>query len=116
MATPTKQIVDSFLDNQEEALNKNGHQNWHRLVLHDFNDGKQFEAVIHKHETWSEPSEFPEPAFRGVRGEGDIEKNRERAARRAKKKVRHACKSAQFDRMLTLTIRQPSLIVMCSKR
>ena len=47
-----------------------------------------------------------EPAFRGVRGEGDTAKNRERAARRAKKKVRHACKSAKFDRMLTLTTRQ----------
>ena len=106
MVTSNNQNVDIFLDNQEWSLNRNGHQNWHRVVLHDFNDGDQFEAVIHKHETWSEPSEFPEPAFRGVRGEGDIEKNRERAARRAKKKVRHACKSAKFDRMLTLTTRQ----------
>ena len=40
-----------------------------------------------------------------MRGEGDIEKNRLRATRRAKKKIRHACKSAQFDRMLTLTTR-----------
>lgn len=96
-------ISDCFLENQEEALHRNGHQNWYRLVLHDFNDGEQFEGLIHKYETWSEPSEFPEPAFRGVRGEGDIEKNRLRAARRARKKIRHACKSAQFDRMLTLT-------------
>lgn len=96
-------ILDCFKDNQDEALHKNGHQNWHRLVLNDFNNGKQFEGVIHKYETWSEPSEIPEPLFRGVRGEGDIEKNRERATRRAKKKIRHACLSAQFDRMLTLT-------------
>lgn len=41
-----------------------------------------------------------------MRGQGDFEKNRERATRRAKKKIRHACKSAQFDRMLTLTTRQ----------
>ena len=94
-----------FLENQEEALNKNGHQNWQRLVLLDFNNGEQFEAVIHKSESWSEPSEYPEPPFRGVRGEGDTEKNRERAARRAKKKIRLACKSAKFDRMLTLTMR-----------
>jgi len=94
-----------FLENQEEALHKNGHQNWKRLVLLDFNNGEQFEAVIHKHESWSEPSEYPEPPFRGVRGEGDAEKNRERAARRAKKKIRLACKSAKFDRMLTLTMR-----------
>ena len=96
-------VFDTFLDNQEEALHKNGHQDWYRLVLHDFNDGKQFEGLIHKCETWSELSEIPEPPFRGVRGEGDIEKNRARAARRAKKKIRHACKSAKFDRMLTLT-------------
>ena len=96
---------DCFRDNLFEALHKDGHQNWQRLVLHDFNDGRQFEAVIHKYETWSEPSAFPEPEFRGVRGQGDIEKNRERSARRAKKKIRHACKSAGFDRMLTLTTR-----------
>ncbi|MGC2457047.1 MAG: hypothetical protein WA435_03520 [Gallionellaceae bacterium] len=92
-------------DNLAEALFKDGHQNWHRLVLHDFNVGDQFEAVIHKYETWSEPSEVQEPAFRGLRGQGDIEENRARGARRAKKKIRHACKSAKFDRMLTLTSR-----------
>lgn len=94
-----------FRINQEEALNKDGHQNWHRVVVHDFNNGEQFEGVIHKYETWSEPSDEPEFDFRGVRGEGDIEKNRERAARRAKKRIRHSCKSARFDRMLTLTTR-----------
>ena len=97
--------LDCFLDNQEEALHKDGHQNWHRLVLHEFPNGNQFEAVIHNYETWSQPSDIPEPEFRGVRGEGDIERNRERAARRAKRKIRHSCKSARFDRMLTLTTR-----------
>jgi hypothetical protein len=94
-----------FRENQEEALNKNGHQNWLRLVMHQFGDSGQFEAVIHKYETWSELSEIPEPEFRGIRGQGDAEANRERAARRAKKRIRHACKSARFDRMLTLTTR-----------
>ena len=103
----THAAVDSiFLDNQEEALHKNGHENWQRVVLSDFTNTGQFEAVIHKYESWSEPSEIPEPLYRGVRGQGDIEKNRIRAARRAKKKIRIACKSAQFDRMLTLTMRQ----------
>lgn len=97
--------LDVFTDNRDEALNKDGHQNWYRLVLHDFCGGKQFEGLIHKYETWSEPSDDPMPEFRGTRGEGDLEKNRERAARRAKKKIRHSCKSAQFDRMLTLTTR-----------
>lgn len=95
-----------FLENQEETLNKDGHQNWHRLILHSFNDGLRYEAVIHKYETWSQPSDQPEPEYHGVRGEGDIEKNRERAARRAKRKIRFACKSAGFDRMVTLTTRQ----------
>ena len=98
-------VLDTYQDNLNEALHKDGHQNWYRLVLHDFNNGKQFEGVIHPHETWSEPSSIPEPEFRGVRGQGDIEENRKRATRRAKKKIRHACKSAQFDRMITLTTR-----------
>ena len=98
-------VVDCFLDNQEEALRKDGHPVWHRLVLHDFHDGKQYEGLIHKYETWSDCSDEPEPPFRGIRGKGDIELNRLRATRRAKKKIRHACKSAQFDRMLTLTTR-----------
>jgi|GEM_PF-2844388 len=109
----TSTIASEFFDaapifriNQVEALNKDGHQNWHRLILHSFNDGLRYEAVIHRYETWSQPSDEPEPEFHGVRGEGDIEKNRERAARRAKRKIRFACKSAGFDRMVTLTTRQ----------
>lgn len=104
-ASEVYDAAPTFRVNQDEALNKDGHQNWHRLVLHDFNNGEQFEGLIHKYESWSEPSDEPELDFRGVRGEGDIEKNRERAARRAKKRIRHACKSARFDRMLTLTTR-----------
>jgi len=102
----TSEVYDAgpiFRFNQQEALNKNGYQNGYRLVLHDFNNGEQYEGLIHKYETWSEPSDEPELEFRGVRGEGDIDKNRERATRRAKKKIRFACKSARFDRMLTLT-------------
>lgn len=104
-ASEVYDAAPTFRVNQDEALNKDGHQNWHRLVLHDFNNGEQFEGLIHKYESWSEPSDEPELDFRGVRGEGNIEKNRERAARRAKKRIRHACKSARFDRMLTLTTR-----------
>lgn len=108
LSFPTSDILSAgsiFHDNQSGALTKDGHQNWFRLVLHQFNDGKQFEAVIHNHEAWSQPPDIPEPEYRGVRGEGDKERNRERAARRAKKKIRLACKSARFDRMLTLTTR-----------
>ncbi len=94
-----------FLSNQDEALNKDGHQNWHRLIVHEFNDGTLCEAVIHKYETWSEPPTDADPLPRGVRGQGDLERNRERAARRAKKKIRFACKSGGFDLMVTLTTR-----------
>lgn len=94
--------LDIFQDNQEEALHKNGHQNWYRLVLNDLGQNHS-EAVIHPHETWSEPSAIPEPEFRGIRGEGDLEANRLRAARRAKRAIRFACKTAEFDRMITLT-------------
>ena len=69
-------------------LQRKWHQKWHRLVLSDFNDGHQFEGLIHEYETWSEPSELPEPIFLGVRGEGDIETSRVRAARREKRKIR----------------------------
>lgn len=108
-STTASEIFDAgpiFNLNQQEALSKDGHLTWHRLILNSFNGGLRYEAVIHKYETWSQPSDIPEPEFRGIRGEGDIEKNRERAARRGKKKIRFACKSAGFDRMVTLTTRQ----------
>ena len=94
--------LDIFQDNQEEALHKDGHQKWHRLILNDLGNNHS-EAIIHTHETWSQPSDIPEPVFNGVRGEGDFEASRARAARRAKRSIRHACKTADFDRMVTLT-------------
>lgn len=93
---------DCFLDNQEEALYRDGHQNWYKLILNDLGDNHS-EAVILPYESWSEPSNEPEPVYNGVRGEGDHEANRERAARRAKRSIRFACKTAEFDRMVTLT-------------
>lgn len=95
-------VIDVFKTNQEEALNKDGHQKWHRLVLNDLG-AKHSEAVIQQYETWSECPDPGQPAFRGLRGEGDREVNRIRAARRAKRSIRFACKTAEFDRMITLT-------------
>lgn len=95
-------MADIFQDNQEEALHKDGHQNWYKLILNDLGDNHS-EAVIFPYETWSQPSDVPEPVYNGVRGEGDHEANRERAARRAKRAIRFACKTAEFDRMVTLT-------------
>ncbi len=55
------------------------------------------------HETWSQPPDVPERPFNGVRGEGDEEQTKIRSARRAKRAIRFACKTAEFDRMITLT-------------
>ena len=96
-------VIDVFKANQEEALNKDGHQKWHRLVLNDLGT-KHSEAVIQQYETWSECPDPGQPAFRGIRGEGDREANRIRAARRAKRSIRFACKTAEFDRMITLYV------------
>ena len=81
----------TFCINQDEVLNKDGHQNWYHLVLHDFNDGEQFVGVIHKYESWSEPSDEPELEFRGIRGKGDIEKIVN--VRRGRKRIRLVRKS-----------------------
>lgn len=94
--------LDCFRDNQDEALHRDGHQNWYKLILNDLGRNHS-EAVILPYETWSEPSSEPERVYNGVRGEGDHEANRERAARRAKRAIRFACKTAEFDRMVTLT-------------
>ncbi len=94
--------LDIFQDNLDEALHKDGHQNWYRLVLNDLGPNHS-EAVIHPYESWSEPSDIPEKPFHGIRGEGDQEANRLRSARRAKRAIRFACKTAEFDRMITLT-------------
>lgn len=95
-------MLDIFQDNQHEALHRDGHRKWYRLITNDLGSNHS-EAVIQPYETWSEPPTEDEPAYRGVRGEGDLEANRIRAARRAKRSIRFACKTAEFDRMLTLT-------------
>lgn len=81
--------LDCFLDNQEEALHRDGHQNWYKLILNDLR-GNHSEAVILPYETWSEPSIEPEPVYNGVHGEDDHEANPEHAARRAKRSIRFA--------------------------
>lgn len=95
-------MLDIFQDNQHEALHRDGHHKWYRLITNDLGSNHS-EAVIQPYETWSEPPSEDEPAYRGVRGEGDLEANRIRAARRAKRSIRFACKTAEFDRMVTLT-------------
>jgi hypothetical protein len=83
-------------------IERDGFQKWYRLILNDLGQNYS-EAVILPYETWSEPSEEPERVYNGVRGEGDIEASRLRSARRAKRAIRFACKTAEFDRMVTLT-------------
>lgn len=57
------------------------------------------------HETCSDGALF-EDRPKAARGEGDREKNRARAARRAKTQVRQRCKMIQADAMLTLSYRE----------
>jgi hypothetical protein len=95
-------MSDIFQDNLDEVLNKDGHQNWYRLILNDLGSNHS-EAVIQPYETWSQLPDVPEPVYNGVRGEGDAEASRLRSARRAKRSIRFSCKTAEFDRMVTLT-------------
>ena len=60
--------------------------------------------INENYECYSEPDVRDE--YRGVRGEGEREDNKERAARRAKTNVRKRCKAIQADCMLTLTYRE----------
>ena len=102
------------LDYTQAAKDKGtdcGYLDGYRLLLLEFHDGKQFEGLIQKHKTWSNVTEMDlkriSTIFPSPRGLGNVEVNRERAARRAKTKIRHTCKSAQFDTMLTLTTKDP---------
>lgn len=61
-------MPDIFRDNQDEALHKDGHQNWYKLILNDLGRNHS-EAVILPYETWSEPSAEPDRVYNGVRGE-----------------------------------------------
>lgn len=96
--------MNIFESNQNEILNESGHQQWHRVTVHDFGD-KNIEVSVMPYETWSEPHE-EDSKPRTERGKGDRVKSAEVAAQRAKRKVRHKCKLLKAKYMLTLTTRE----------
>lgn len=101
--------VDFFnaraLDIQQEKYAEYGHQDWHKIVVHDFGSNN-VEISVMPYETWSEPppEPFQEPVT--VRGEGDRQRSIESASKRARRKVRHYCKLLKARYMITLTTRE----------
>jgi hypothetical protein len=88
----------------DEVVNHLGHQNWYKVVHRDFGNG-QHEVVALPYETWSEPDPEPPKPFT-ERGEGDRQRSIERAARRAKTRVRHICKLIAAKQMMTLSTQE----------
>lgn len=82
-------------------------QVWKTVTIHQFPDGVEV-FIDEAHRTWSDGADFEgiEKPEKAERGEGDREKNIERAARRAKTAVRRRCKAIQANCMVTLTYRE----------
>jgi DNA primase large subunit len=87
-----------------EELHPDGHQIWKTITIKEFPTGVEV-LLNEKYETWSDGANF-EDKEKSNRGEGDREKNLERAGRRAKTQVRSRCKMIQADQMLTLVYRE----------
>ncbi|WP_293779258.1 hypothetical protein [uncultured Oxalicibacterium sp.] len=92
-------------------------QVWKTVTIHQFPDGVEV-FIDEAHRTWSDGADFegidkPEKA---ERGEGDREKNIERAARRAKTQVRRRCKAIRANCLLTLTYREDMRDVVRAQR
>ncbi len=77
------------------------------MTIHQFRDGCEV-FIDERHEAYDNFTlhNIDKNAPIVERGQGDREKNIERAARRAKTKVRRLCKSMCADSMLTLTYRE----------
>ena len=96
--------MNVFISNQQEILNNNGYQAWHKVTLRDFGD-ENLEISVMPYETWSEPCEN-DLRPKSLRGEGDRERSAESAAKRAKRRVRHLCKLLKARYMVTLTTKE----------
>ncbi|MDR3411033.1 MAG: hypothetical protein P4L87_08850 [Formivibrio sp.] len=90
---------------QQDELHPNGHQVGKYVTIHQFPRGVEV-FIDEFYETWSEPDPDAVDQKKADRGEGDRERNVERAARRAKTKVRRLSKAMQADCLLTLTYRE----------
>lgn len=98
-----------FLDgaNSRSTAKNPGHdsagcQHWYKLILSDLGAAYS-EAVVMPCRTWSEPDLSPPIERRGGSRDVVSAENRARAGRRAKRAIRFAVKTAQLDRMVTLT-------------
>lgn len=99
-------VAEANRNLQADELHPHGHQVGKYVTIHQFPRGVEV-FIDEFYETWSEPdpyaADLPEKADRG---EGDRERNIERASRRAKTKVRRLAKTMQADCLLTLTYRE----------
>lgn len=93
-------IIDKFLRNiQADSFTK-----WKTVTINEFPSG--VECLIDEGAETCMDGALLVEVEKSVRGEGDREKNRARAARRAKSKVRKLCKMIGAKQMLTCTYRE----------
>lgn len=102
-------VSDCLRANRDEIFQKDGCQHWFKLILNDLGRNHS-EAVVLPYRTWPEPCLDPKPEWSDQIEEdvGEYKdyvaiENKARVARRAKRAIRFACKTAEFDRMITLT-------------
>lgn len=103
--SPSQAVNKHLAQLREETVHRDGRQVWKTAVIHEFPGGVEV-FIDEAKETWSDGANFEELKDRSARGEGDREKNLERAARRAKTQVRRRCKMISANQMLTLTYRE----------
>ena len=96
---------ENILRTRADELHPDGHQVWIMATISEFPNCVEVYIDEDKH-TWSDAANFEAPREKCARGDGDIEVNRLRAARRAKTTVRKRCKMIEANQMLTLTYRE----------
>lgn len=104
MIIPNSSQTNKLAALQHDEHHPDGHQVWKLVTITDFPGGVEVHVNESK-DTWSDGANFDVPD-RAERGEGDHERSRKVAARRAKTKVRHRCKMIQADQLLTLYYRE----------
>lgn len=97
-------MVGYTLDKFQRNINPDVFTRRKSVTINEFPNGVEV-YINENHETCSDGAMFTQ-VERGERGEGDRERNRARAARRAKTQIRRRCKMIQADAMLTLTYRE----------
>lgn len=96
--------TESIAQNNYDCLHADGHQIWKTVTIHHFPKGVEI-FINEARETWSDGANF-ETVQKAKRGEGDHERSKVAATRRAKTQVRRRCKMLEADCMMTLTYRE----------